>query len=101
MKSPALSKFAKCYIALLVALAAMAWASSFSSWRGMSLRLAMFVGMTLLSSRLKVRLPRVIGTLSVNYVFILLSAVSPPANVVIIVADVGTLTHALTGTTVR
>src|SRR5258708_6475855 len=101
MKSPALSKFAKCYIALLVALAAMAWASSFSSWRGMSLRLAMFVRMTLLSSRLKVRLTGVIGTLSVNYVFILLSAVSLPAMEVMIVALAGTLTQSLLGTTVR
>src|SRR5579872_1483685 len=94
MRNDGLSRSAKCYIALvstagfLVALSTLVRAD----WRSERLFESIaYILMGALSSRLKVRLPGVRGTLSVNFIFILLGVVELHTVDALIISCIATL----------
>jgi len=95
---------AKCYVALV-------WAAGFltavvtlaqAEWRSEHVfELSAYVLMGVLSSRLKVRLPGVKGTLSVNFIFVLLGVVELQKVDVLIISCVATLAQCFLAAQVR
>ncbi|MGA2115567.1 MAG: ATP-binding protein [Bryobacteraceae bacterium] len=95
---------AKCFVALV-------WAAGFltavvtvaqAEWRSEHLfELIAYALMAALSSRLKVRLPGVKGTLSVNFIFVLLGAVELQKVDALIICCVATLAQCLFASQVR
>jgi diguanylate cyclase (GGDEF)-like protein/putative nucleotidyltransferase with HDIG domain len=62
------------------------------------LKFAFYVAYALVSSRLKVRLPGVVGNLSVNYVFILLGVVDLPLGQVVVLGALAAILQCLYAT---
>lgn len=95
---------AKCYVALV-------WAAGFltavvtlaqAEWRSEHVfELTAYVLMAVLSSRLKVRLPGVRGTLSVNFIFVLLGVVELQKVDALIISCVATLAQCFLAAEVR
>jgi putative nucleotidyltransferase with HDIG domain len=69
-----LSSLAKTYIAITVLIAAVLLGVSVPMWTsGQTLRFVLYLAGALLASNLKVALPGITGTMSVNFVFVLIS----------------------------
>jgi signal transduction histidine kinase len=83
------------FLAAVVTLAQAEWRS------GQNLQFILYLVLAILSSRMKVGLPGVSGTLSVNFVFILLSAAELPRVDTLLISCTATLAQCLLSAKVR
>ena len=93
-----MSRTAKFFITVVATagLLAAAVTLTHAEWRsGQILQFVLYLVLAVLSSRMKVGLPGVTGTLSVNFVFILLSAVELPEVDTLLISCVATLAQCL------
>ena len=80
-------RIAKAYIALVIASGALAVLISARSWSSANLlQLVIYLGLAALASTLKVRIPGLEGTVSPNFVFILLGIVALPFSQVVAIS---------------
>src|SRR5215467_10359637 len=76
---PAVSRLAKAYITLVIVSGALILLLAAGSWSSTNLRqFAICLGLAALASTLKVRIPGIEGTMSPNFVFLLLGMVALP-----------------------
>ena len=69
-----MSRLARLYIALVIATGATCFAAAMASWSPFDVgRYVGYLAIALVASKLKVQLPGITGTMSVNYVFVLLA----------------------------
>ena len=93
-----MSRNAKFFITVVATAGLLAAAVTLAQgeWRsGLTLRFILYLVLATLSSRMKVGLPGVMGTLSVNFVFILLSAVELPRVDTLFISCTATLAQCL------
>jgi diguanylate cyclase (GGDEF)-like protein/putative nucleotidyltransferase with HDIG domain len=79
----------------------MAWAISFYANTPVNFQFFIYLVCAILSSRLKVGLPGIVGTVSVNYIFILVSAIELSLSQTMSIACIGTLAQCLLHSKVR
>jgi signal transduction histidine kinase len=99
-----MSRTTKLFIAAVAAVGLLATALTLihAEWRSaQTLQFILYVVLAVLSSRMKVGLPGVTGTLSVNFVFILLSAVELPRVDTLLISCTATLAQCLWFTKAR
>jgi hypothetical protein len=93
-----MSRFARYYIALVCAAGFLIGATTLAQadWRsGHTLQFLAYLAMAALASRLKVTLPGVTGTLSVNSIFILVGAMDLGRAETLVISCVATLAQCL------
>lgn len=89
-------KIAKTYIALVIASGAAVLFLAAGAWPSTGLRqFAIYLGLAALASTLKVRIPGLEGTISPNFVFLLLSMTSCRFSEVVIISMVAALVQCL------
>src|SRR5215472_1077792 len=82
-----MSKTAKSYIALVIASGALLLMLAAGSWSSANLRqFAIYLGLAALASALKVRIPGMEGTISPNFLFLLLGMVALPFSQVAVMS---------------
>jgi signal transduction histidine kinase len=99
-----MSRTAQFFITAVTAVGLLAAAVTLThaEWRSaQTLQFILYVVLAVLSSRMKVGLPGVTGTLSVNFVFILLSAVELPRVDTLLISCAATLAQCLWSTKAR
>lgn len=93
---PMMPRTAKAYIALIIAAGAMALLLAAGSWSQVNLKqFALYLGLAVLASALKVRIPGMEGTISPNFVFILLGIVALPLSQVVAISLAAALVQSL------
>jgi hypothetical protein len=87
---------AKAYIAVVVTLGTLVLLFAAGSWSSINLKqFVLYLGLTALASALKVRIPRMQGTISPNFVFILLGIVALPLSQVVALSLAAALVQCL------
>jgi hypothetical protein len=87
---------AKAYITLVVTFGAMVLLLAAAAWSSANLRLfGVYLGLAVLASALKVRIPRLECTLSPNFVFLLLGILALPLSQVVAVSLTAALVQSL------
>src|SRR5713101_2339339 len=83
---------AKAYVACVILLGTFAFAQAYAAWRCESgLRFAIYLALTLIGSSLKITLPTVNGTMSVNFFFVLISIAQLSMGETIVIGSSGFL----------
>jgi len=97
-----MSKTAKSYIALVIASGALLLMLAAGSWSSANLRqFAIYLGLAALASALKVRIPGMEGTISPNFIFLLLGMVALPFSQVAVISLAAALVQSLWASTKR
>jgi len=97
-----MSKTAKSYIALVIASGALLLMLAAGSWSSANLRqFAIYLGLAALASALKVRIPGMEGTISPNFIFLLLGMVTLPFSQVAVISLAAALVQSLWASTKR
>ena len=91
-----MSSLAKTYIALVVASGTLLLLLAAGSWSSSNLKqFAIYLGLAALASALKVRIPGIEGTISPNFVFLLLGMVALPFSQVAVISLTAALVQSL------
>ncbi|HKW61317.1 MAG TPA: hypothetical protein VJN89_02125 [Candidatus Acidoferrum sp.] len=91
-----MSKIAKSYIALVIASGMALLLLAAGSWSSANLKqFAIYLGIAALASALKVRIPGMEGTVSPNFVFLLMGMVALPFSQVAVISVVAALVQSL------
>lgn len=91
-----MSKIAKSYITLVIASGMAPVMLAVGSWSSANLKqFAIYLGLAALASALKVRIPRMEGTISPNFVFLLLGMVALPFSQVAVISLAAALVQSL------
>src|SRR5215467_9777690 len=98
----AVSRTAKAYIALVIVSGALILLLAAGSWSSTNLKqFIIFLGLAALASTLKVRIPGIEGTMSPNFVFLLLGMVALPFSQVAVVSLAAALVQSFWASTKR
>jgi hypothetical protein len=93
---------AKAYIALVLATGTLVLLFAAASWSSANLKqFAIYLGLAALASALKVRIPGMEGTISPNFVFLLLGMVALPFSQVAVISLAAALVQSLWGSAKR
>ena len=91
-----MSRTAKAYVALVIVSGTLTLLLAAGSWSSVNLKqFAIYLGLAALASALKVRIPGMEGTISPNFVFLLLGMVTLPFSHVVVISLTAALVQSL------